>query len=266
MSNRRLRAGAEPVVLSMPFFMPAFRALLIQVVAFALVVLLAFSIPETAPMQITVAVAALLQGMIAALLSRLQGLSWWWLLIQFLFPSALLLHAFHLPPWVFLTSFSLLLALYWTTFRTQVPFYPSNPEVWHAVIETLPDGRSLRFIDVGSGFGGLVMHLASRLQGSEFAGIEIAPLPWLGSVLRATLSRSRGRFLLGDYCRLDFGRYDVVFAYLSPVAMPALWRKARAEMRQGSLLLSYEFLIAGIEPDLVHRPSKDGPLLYGWYL
>jgi hypothetical protein len=48
------------------------------------------------------------------------------------------------------------------------------------------------------------------------------------------------------------------FAYLSPAAMLALWHKARAEMRPGTLLLSYEFHIPGTTPDLVIQPEGAG--------
>jgi predicted O-methyltransferase YrrM len=73
-----------------------------------------------------------------------------------------------------------------------------------------------------------------------------------------------GRFIRGDYMTLDFAHYDVVFAYLSPAAMEALWEKAHNEMRPGSLLLSYEFAIPGQMPDLVLEPMHTGCALYGW--
>jgi hypothetical protein len=60
--------------------------------------------------------------------------------------------------------------------------------------------------------------------------------------------------------------YDVVFAFLSPAAMPALWRKASAEMRPGTLLLSYEFSIPGTTPHIIDHPVENGPALYGWYM
>jgi hypothetical protein len=56
-----------------------------------------------------------------------------------------------------------------------------------------------------------------------------------------------------------------VFAYLSPAAMGALWRKASAEMRPGSILLSYEFAIADKAADLVITPTGRGPVLYCWH-
>jgi predicted O-methyltransferase YrrM len=55
---------------------------------------------------------------------------------------------------------------------------------------------------------------------------------------------------------LDFAQFDVVFAYLSPAAMPELWKKAQREMRPGSLLISYEFPIEGVEPNLIVCPEN----------
>jgi hypothetical protein len=245
------------------FRTPALQALLIQLASFGMVLALA----TLTEIQLTVAAAALLQGVAAAALAYWRGMARWWLPIQFLFPVlAIVVLAFHLPPWIFLIAFIAFVALYWTTFRTQVPFYPSGRATWEAVDALLPSRRPLRFIDIGSGFGGLVMHLAARHPGSGFTGIEVAPLPWLASMLKARLMRNGARLVRGDYQRLDFADYDVVFAYLSPAAMPALWSKASSEMRSGALLLSYEFPIAGVPPDIVHTPTEGGPALYGWRL
>jgi hypothetical protein len=41
----------------------------------------------------------------------------------------------------------------------------------------------------------------------------------------------------------DLAQYDVVFAYLSPVPMDALWRKAKQEMRPGSVFISNTFAV-----------------------
>jgi SAM-dependent methyltransferase len=241
------------------FHTPAVQAVLIQFSAFLLVLALACGMP------LTIAVAALLQGGIAAAISRWRRLAPWWLPIQALFPIALIgTLALRLPPAVFLAAFIMLLGLYWSTFRTQVPFYPSSPAAWEAVAELLPADRPIRLIDIGSGLGGLILHLSARRPESSFIGIELAPLPWLASVLRSRVKRNRARFIRGDYARLDFAAYDVVFAYLSPAAMPALWQKARAEMRKGALLLSYEFPIPGVEPQWRAAPREGGPVLHCW--
>lgn len=247
------------------FSTPAMQALLMQILAVPLVLLISEILSSMTELQLTIATAALVQGAIAALLARLRGMAPWWLFIQLLFPFAVIVGiAFRLPSWIYLSAFLALLGLYWTTFRTQVPYYPSTLEVWKSVDALMPIGQPVRFVDIGSGFGGLVMHLAQSRGDGIFSGIEAAPLPWLVSMLRALVKRSAARFSCGDYASLNFADYDVVFAYLSPAAMPALWDKARAEMRHGALLLSYEFTVPGIEPQFVEHPAGKRAALYGW--
>lgn len=243
---------------------PALRALLIQLAAIAptlgLVYLLA-----SAGLAFTYWGVALVHGAVAALLSWWRGLASWWCAIQFGFAPALLgASGLEIAPAAYLLVFLFLLLLYWSTYRTQVPYFPSGRRVWEAVAAALPQERPVRVIDIGSGIGGLTLELQRRRPESRIEGIELAPLPWLASRLRALSGASRARFMRGDYEALDLGQYDAVFAYLSPAAMSALWRKAACEMRPGTMLLSYEFTIEERRPSRVLHPVKAGPSLYIW--
>lgn len=244
---------------------PAVQALLCQVAAFPLTLLTVFLLARAgaAPTYVTAAVA---QGIFGAALIAWRRLARWWLAIGLLFPLALLgASQFAIPPWLFLAVFLFMLVLYWSTFRTQVPYYPSGKAAWDAVAAHLPQNRPVSFIDIGSGLGGLVLDLAQRRADMTAAGIELAPLPWLASWLRAKLTNSRAVFLRGDYERLDFADYDAVFAYLSPAAMTALWRKAKNEMRPGAMLMSYEFTISESAPSLSVYLPNTGRTLYIWH-
>lgn len=244
---------------------PATQAILIQVLA-SLPMLLVVYLLALARFPLSPFGIALLQGAIAASLTCRFKLAPWWRVIQLLFPGALLAtNRLQLPPLIFLLGFISLLSLYWSVFRTQVPFYPSGPAVWDAVAQLLPAQRAVRLIDIGSGFGGLLLHLAGRRPDSIFTGIELAPLPWLASRLRARLEGSAARFVRGDYEHIDFGAYDVIFAYLSPAAMDALWKKASKEMLPKTMLISYEFLIHTKAPDQTIAATPSGPALYVWY-
>jgi SAM-dependent methyltransferase len=266
-------AWVVPTVRSLKslFRPPAVQALLLQCAAFVLISLLLTVLDAVAHVSIPLIAALLVQGAIAAGLTYWRGLDTWWLPIQCIFPVALIgMQALAIPPIYYLLLFIALTTLFWSTFRTRVPYFPSHLATWQAVDNLLPNarhsGKTLSFIDIGSGFGGLALYLAKQHPASRFIGIEIAPLPWLISFLRA---RARGRanqFLLGDYEQLDFAQFDVVFAYLSPAAMPALWEKARAEMQPGSLLLSYEFKIPGIPPEITTVADKRNATIYGWHL
>ena len=244
---------------------PAVQALLCQLAAFPLTLLAVFLLARAGASP-SYFIVALAQGLFAAALTAWRRLARWWLAIGFLFPLALLgASQFAIPPWLFLVIFLFMLVLYWSTFRTQVPYYPSGKTAWAAVAGQLPQGRGVSVIDIGSGLGGLVLDLARRRPDAQATGIELAPLPWLASYLRAKLSGSRARFIRGDYELLDFGSFDAVFAYLSPAAMEALWRKARREMHPGSMLMSYEFVIPEAPPDVSLYLQDTGRTLYIWH-
>jgi hypothetical protein len=244
---------------------PALQALLVQVLAFVPTLCAVYLLARYASAPDT-ATVALLQGGFACLLARWRKLAVWWLAISLVFPLTLVeALALHLPPALYLGVFVFLLLLFWSTFRTQVPYYPSGPWVWDEVARLLPQQRPVCLVDIGSGIGGLVLSLARRRPESTFVGIELAPLPWLVSRLRARLAGSSARFVRGDYEHLDFANYDAVFAYLSPAAMSALWHKAAREMRPGAMLFSYEFVITEKAPDLSIVPKGRGATLYVWH-
>jgi SAM-dependent methyltransferase len=243
---------------------PAVQALLLQLLALLPCAALSVAL-QALGLVPTLLSTVLLQGALAMLLTWRLGLARWWRAIQLLFPLALLAAlALHWPPWLFLLGFLILLGWYWSTFRTQVPYYPSGPAVWQALARLLPPQQARSVVDIGSGLGGCAMYLAAARPACSVLGIELAPLPWLVARARAALAGSRARFVRGDYEKLDLGQFDLVFAYLSPAAMPALWHKAKREMRAGSLLISYEFAIEACEADKTIVTTEGGPPLYVW--
>ena len=190
-----------------------------------------------------------LQGAIAAAWTALRRLPWWWVPTQALFlPLAAWLRSANPPLWPFPLGFALLLGFYWSTFRTRVPLYLSGQAVWEALAEQIPLRPGIRVIDIGSGLGGVLLDLERKRPDCELHGIEIAPLTWALARLRMALAASRCRVVRGDYCALDLAQFDVVFAFLSPAAMPGLWGQAKAQMRPGSRLISCEFGIPGATP------------------
>lgn len=228
---------------------PSVSALLLQAAAFALA-LFGVRQLELDPEPISF---ALVCGLIAAALSQLAGLARWWLAIQMAFiPALVLMLKADLPPGVFLGAFLVLLLVYWSTFRTQVPLYLSSNKVWDALECLLPLPKAdsgFRFIDLGSGLGGVLTHLARVRPDGHYAGIESAPLPLFWSWLR-TRTRQNCEVHWGSLWDCDLSRYDVVFAYLSPVPMERLWHKAKEEMRPGTLFISSTFTIPGQAPNM----------------
>ena len=242
---------------------PALLALLLQLAAvLAVATLLRLSGLALPPLAV-----ALLCGVLAATFSHLMQQARWWLLIQLLFVPALLIALqSDIPPGWFLAAFLLMLPVYWSTFRNQVPLYLSSRKVWQALETQLPRDQPFDFMDLGSGLGGVLTYLARNHPQGRFHGVETAPLPFLWSWLRIKLGGHRNCSVhwqsLWD---CDLARYDVVFAYLSPVPMSALWQKVETEMRPGTSFISNTFAVSGHPPQqTVHTDDLHRSALYVW--
>lgn len=245
--------------------LPSIQALFIQLFSFGLLWLTWKILSPYLSFDVTVGTAVLLQAFLSAVISFLARLPKWWWYIQFAFPFALFAtFTFNFHPSIFLFCFLILLLVFWNLFKTRVPLFLSGKVAWHLIAEQLPTDKPIQFIDIGSGVGGLLLHLERQFSKISFTGIELAPLPWAISRIRSVLNRSHIQLLYGDYTNLNFADYDVVFAYLSPAAMDALWAKASTEMRSGTLLLSLEFSIQSVEPDFLIQDNEETSVIYAW--
>lgn len=242
----------------------ALQALLLQIASLPLTLAATFFLAWAQVAVLSWPMILLLHGTLAAVVAAVVQARVWWLAIHFMFPvAAAVVYRWNFPPAFFFAGFALFLGLYWTTFRTRVPFYPSGRLVWEAVLATMPNGP-VSVIDVGSGMGGLAMHLARQRDDARLCGIEAAPFPYLFSRLRNLRNKQNCVFRWGRYESVDLGGFDVVFAYLSPVAMPALWEKVQREMRVGAIFYSYEFEVPGRVPQQIIAIPGKKEVLYRW--
>lgn len=246
---------------------PATLAVLVQCAAFVsiLAVLQVLRFGVNVNLQLSIVDIVMMQALLAATFAYCLNMAVWWRWIHFCFPITMLaMYRWQLPNEFYFAGFVITLSLFWTTFRSQVPFFPSRPAVWKQVAKLMPIDKPLRLIDIGSGLGDMPMYIAKVRPECHIEGIEIAPLPWLVSYFRSKIRYSSAVFKLGDYRALDFADYDIIFAYLSPAAMLALWGKANQEMKSGSLLISLEFEIPGANPSMRIAGSEHSPMLYVW--
>ncbi len=209
-------------------------------------------------------VAALIEGVAASAIGRLLGLPIWWMPINLLFiPIVLVLAPQPVAPLWYLAGFAVLGLLYWSTFRTRVPLYLSSREACVELLQLVP-GEGAQVLDLGCGFGGVVARTARACPNARVTGLELAPVPSLVAWLR--LRRlANAQAVHADFWKHDLARYDLVYAFLSPVAMAPLWQKARAQMKPGSLLVSNSFAVDGIRPDrVIGLPGRDSRALYVW--
>jgi SAM-dependent methyltransferase len=205
----------------------------------------------------------LLQGLVAAAVGQTLRMPVWWLPINAAFvPAAVGLRSAAISPAWFLAAFAVLLILFWNTFRTRVPLYLSSACACERLAGLLPDSGPARVLDLGCGFGGVMMSLRRLRPDLDLVGMETAPLPsWLA---RLRLRRdSRSTVVRRDFWQEDLRNYDLVYAFLSPEPMERLWQKVCSQMAPGSLFVSNSFIVPGVAPDLT-LPVRGGSVLYVW--
>lgn len=214
------------------------------------------------------AVIIFLQSFISSACSQHLGMARWWQWIHFCFPLLVwLMMMFTIPTEVYLLGFLVTASIYWTTFRTQVPYYPSRLPIWQKVSALTHQyqahyGANIRVMEIGSGLGGFSRYIANTHPEAKVEGVEVAPLPWLVSRVLAFWQHSNAICHLANYNQLNFADYNIVFAYLSPAAMPALWQKAQQELNPGCLLISLEFPIPGVAPTQQVAGDTQSPDLF----
>lgn len=189
----------------------------------------------------------------------------------------------NIPPGIYPAAFLVVLLVYWIAFRSRSPLYISSKRVRQTLEELLPPaeqrppserysadgiGKNFTFMDIGSGTGGVLAHLAVVRPDGRYFGVEKAPLPYWLSRLRIKLGKHNNCHVLRDSLwSCDLAPYDVVFAYLSPASMGQLWLKVSNEMRPGSLFISNSFSVPQHPPqysitlDDLHRST-----LHIWHM
>lgn len=242
---------------------PALIALFIACLTTGLTLLLQEMVSHYLVITLPGVLLLLIQGMIAFALARIFRLAIWWQWILFIFPLAIWLTLkLDLTPGLFLGGFLLFALMFWSVFLTQVPYYPSGRSACDVVAELIDHEKKLKIIEIGSGLGGFSIRLAKLHPKSSYLGIEIAPLPFLISLIRAKYQRSKVRFKLGNYEKVDLSDFNLVFAYLSPAAMPSLYEQCRVQMKAGSILVSHEFIVPGVKPSSILKSDHHSKITY----
>jgi hypothetical protein len=134
-------------------------------------------------------------------------------------------------------------SIIWSTLRTGVPPMPSSRKVRNVIAASLENIHEKRIIDLGSGWGTLVTHLALKFPERQIIGYELSFAPWFFSLFIKHIYQLNNLTLY----RKNFFKADlsgaVLLCYLLPSSMSVLEKKLQQDKKTASLLISNTFAL-----------------------
>lgn len=140
------------------------------------------------------------------------------------------------------------------TLRTGISPTPTLARARRAILAAIPDGQTGLIVDLGSGWGTLVVPLAARFPRARVRGYELSWVPYGFSRLRlAVHGFANLRLDCRDFFLEPLAEADIVVCYLYTGAMRRLREKFESELRPGTLVISHTFAIHGWQPEQIIR-------------
>lgn len=142
-----------------------------------------------------------------------------------------------------------------SSIRVGISPLPSSARARKAIMGLLDDVEGKRIVELGSGWGNLLLAIARRYPDKEIIGYELSPFPYIVSVLFKTLFRLDNiKLHRSDFLQADLSGADILVCYLYPDGMKKLKRKLVAD-GVSPMIVSNTFALDGVFPSCVVRIS-----------
>lgn len=133
--------------------------------------------------------------------------------------------------------------------RTGISPMPSSSKVVSAMLSLIPAQQTGWIVDLGAGWGSLLIPVAKHCSQARVSGYELSPLPWLVARLRVFWFRdSRITVYRQDFFEAPLEQATVVLCYLYTGAMKRLSQTLIHQLRPGTLVISHTFVLPGWQP------------------
>jgi len=141
-----------------------------------------------------------------------------------------------------------------TTLQTGISPTMSSDKARQAMLALIDNPANGPLIDLGSGWGTLVIALARKYPHQQVIGYELSWLPWLVSVLfRYSLRLNNLTLYRKDFKKVELSNASVLFCYLFPGGMFSLHEKLNRELSNEILIVSNTFALPSCHPTKIIR-------------
>jgi len=145
--------------------------------------------------------------------------------------------------------FLIALSIVWGTLKTGISPMMSSTKACQVMLNLSERAESGTVIDLGSGWGTLVIAAARKYPERQVIGYELSWFPWLFSMLRKHfLGLDNLTIYRDNFKHQDLNHTAVLFCYLFPAAMIALNEKLERELLGKTVIVSNTFALPSCSP------------------
>lgn len=141
------------------------------------------------------------------------------------------------------------LSIIYNTVKLGISPMPSSSKAHRAMTPLLDKTGSDTIIDLGSGWGNVVVAIAKQYPHRQIVGYELSYLPWLISTLfKKALRLNNLTLYRQDFYQADLSKACVLVCYLFPEAMEKISQRLTEEPLSVNFLISNNFALPSWQP------------------
>lgn len=156
------------------------------------------------------------------------------------------------------------LSIFITSIRVGITPMPSSQKAYRAILAFTDSQGVGPIIDLGSGWGTLVIALAKAYPNREVIGFELSFVPWLVSVLLKKIMRIENLLIYRrNFFASPFPESSTLICYLFPDGMIKLEKKLKGEGLQIDRIISNTFALPTyVAQDVIKLNDLYGSSIY----
>lgn len=136
------------------------------------------------------------------------------------------------------------------------PFVPTPMHTCRKMLEIGNLKKGEKVVDIGCGDGRLV-YLAANEFGATATGYELSPIVYVIAKIRQFFWRSKAKIKFGDFRLYNLSDVDCIVTYMLPETLKRLIPKFEKELKKGTRIISYAFIIGDWVPIHIEPSSKE---------
>lgn len=145
------------------------------------------------------------------------------------------------------------LSIVWGTLKTGISPMMSSSKARQTMLAAISMDEKGALIDLGSGWGTLVISVAKKHPNKQVIGYELSWFPWMVSVLfKYSLGLNNLTLYRKDFKNADFSTASTLVCYLFPGGMVALEEKLKHDVVNNKItIVSNTFALPSYKPTKV---------------